>query len=65
MMPILKNKPLRPKDENRFYRRRRRTVRRFLLPERRSRSKQAGIRGSIEVMVIALASEMSRAIRKF
>lgn len=38
------------KDENRLYRRRHRTPCRFMLPERRSRPKQAGLCGTDKIM---------------
>jgi hypothetical protein len=61
MMPVLKNKTTLTKDETRLYRRRRRSPRGILLPERRSRSQQAGLCDTVEVMVIARNSAMSRA----
>jgi hypothetical protein len=52
-MPVATIQLHRSSDENRLYRRCRRSPCRFLLPERRSRPKQAGLRGAFKIMTFA------------
>lgn len=57
-MPVAQTKPI-PTDENRLDRRCRRSFRRLLLPEFRSRPWQTDLRGSVEVIFIRQSRRLS------